>query len=460
MLAEEWHEDNPLLPSKVSAASHVRCLWRLKTCGHVASISPANRTKKEPTRCKECFRQRQAERRHREGVERNPLTAHALLAAEWHEDNERSVDDVAAGQDDYAKWRCSKCGCEWFASPVERAQGNRPCPDCSRQERYRKSVQRNPVSNHLAAVDWHPANLLGPDEVSASDRSNWRWICHACQHEWLASPANRTKKKNPTGCRRCFTTRGGVLNTQRGALRNPVAAYPAAVDWHPDNALSPQQVPAGANWKVLWLCHKCGTVEEKSPNSKVLQGAGCTGCESQGWTPASFKLVLKELGVSALLGPDARERLSVTGIFASRSRARTLAEAIAADGVAESELNLYLNDKAAPQIEAILASPSGFWYRPWVSARDRISTYEHDSYRCVLCGQEDELEIDHFWPFSRGGDHALHNYWTLCLSCNRGKRNRLPDLDLCRAFIDSRGALASPPPHLLSSLPAEIRALL
>ena len=46
---------------------------------------------------------------------------------------------------------------------------------------------------------------------------------------------------------------------------------------------------------------------------------------------------------------------------------------------------------------------------------------------CMLCGAEDvPLELDHFYPLSRGGVDADHNWILLCQDCNRKKSDKEP----------------------------------
>jgi len=44
-----------------------------------------------------------------------------------------------------------------------------------------------------------------------------------------------------------------------------------------------------------------------------------------------------------------------------------------------------------------------------------------DGHRCLRCGAAGPLEIDHVWPWSRGGPTKLSNLQTLCRHCNRWK---------------------------------------
>jgi hypothetical protein len=55
--------------------------------------------------------------------------------------------------------------------------------------------------------------------------------------------------------------------------------------------------------------------------------------------------------------------------------------------------------------------------------RERI--YERDGYRCVECGETDDLTLDHIHPRSRGGSDRDPNLRTLCRSCNSSKGARV-----------------------------------
>ena len=45
-------------------------------------------------------------------------------------------------------------------------------------------------------------------------------------------------------------------------------------------------------------------------------------------------------------------------------------------------------------------------------------------YKCLKCGQAENLTMDHIVPLSKGGRHEFKNIQPLCLSCNSGKRDR------------------------------------
>ncbi len=51
----------------------------------------------------------------------------------------------------------------------------------------------------------------------------------------------------------------------------------------------------------------------------------------------------------------------------------------------------------------------------------RKVVFERDGYKCVECGDFDNLSIDHITPIREGGDSDTSNLQTLCMSCNSSK---------------------------------------
>lgn len=55
----------------------------------------------------------------------------------------------------------------------------------------------------------------------------------------------------------------------------------------------------------------------------------------------------------------------------------------------------------------------------------RKQVFERDAYRCVVCRSHIDLEADHVYPESLGGETSVANLQTLCKSCNCKKGNRV-----------------------------------
>lgn len=62
--------------------------------------------------------------------------------------------------------------------------------------------------------------------------------------------------------------------------------------------------------------------------------------------------------------------------------------------------------------------------RKTISEELRNRIFSRDGYICKMCGNHDNLVIDHKIPFSKGGTTELKNLQTLCKSCNSKKGNK------------------------------------
>lgn len=51
----------------------------------------------------------------------------------------------------------------------------------------------------------------------------------------------------------------------------------------------------------------------------------------------------------------------------------------------------------------------------------RWKIIKRDNFRCVACGSNDNLVIDHKTPICQGGTSDIDNLQTLCFRCNSGK---------------------------------------
>lgn len=61
--------------------------------------------------------------------------------------------------------------------------------------------------------------------------------------------------------------------------------------------------------------------------------------------------------------------------------------------------------------------------RSKMTLKKRWNVLERDNHKCVACGSNDRLEVDHIKPVSKGGTSDECNLQVLCFKCNRGKSN-------------------------------------
>ena len=64
-----------------------------------------------------------------------------------------------------------------------------------------------------------------------------------------------------------------------------------------------------------------------------------------------------------------------------------------------------------------------------IGAGVRAMVLRRDKYRCVWCGNDGPLELDHIIPWSAGGSDDLDNLRALCRPCNQRRSNYIRPLD-------------------------------
>ena len=71
----------------------------------------------------------------------------------------------------------------------------------------------------------------------------------------------------------------------------------------------------------------------------------------------------------------------------------------------------------------------------------RFNIYRRDGYKCVYCGSDKDLTLDHMIPKSKGGGNTWKNLVTCC-----GKCNRLKDDSSVEEFLERTGYVMSHKP--------------
>jgi hypothetical protein len=129
------------------------------------------------------------------------------LAAEWHEDNP-SPSQMAMGNNDKHKWRCSdaECGHVREAVPGSRSSGD-DCPQCSRkgEEKVQHDVRAEDLPDLEDFERWRKERIARQEaevwverEWNGEDYVPW-WTCKLCGLTWQATSTSRLK----LGCLYC-----------------------------------------------------------------------------------------------------------------------------------------------------------------------------------------------------------------------------------------------------------------
>ena len=173
------------------------------------------------------------------GVNDLPST-HPNLMREWRDT--RDAGTVTAGSHYKATWECSQCTYLWQAVISSRSKGA-GCPRCAGKVPFPGKSLGDQFPELV--VEWDDANYMSP--LSIGPKSNIRalWVC-ALGHRWKARVADRT---SGTGCRVCAGKE--VL----AGFNDLASSYPhVAVEWHPSNPVSADQVTKTSGKSFLWLC--------------------------------------------------------------------------------------------------------------------------------------------------------------------------------------------------------------
>ena len=205
--------------------------------------------------------------------------AHPELVIEWHptKNGDLTPEKVSEGSGTVVWWKCSRNSeHEWHAKVQYRKgfSGGGSCPYCG--GRIVSTETSFGTKYPLLAKQWHPTKNgdLTPYQVSPFSRNKVWWLCEKySSHEWQAQVKTRTETSGE--CPICVRQTGRPLPM--------LSEYDSelAKEWHPtkNGDLTPNQVRAGSDKKVWWLCKNDKTHEwEASVSGRATKGTGCPFC--------------------------------------------------------------------------------------------------------------------------------------------------------------------------------------
>jgi hypothetical protein len=197
---------------------------------------------------------------------------HPYLTLEWHDDNTVGPTEETATSTRRRIWRC-QAGHRWAATPLARAAGEVPCPECTSIHALRPELSRQ----------WHRDNRYPASRVAVDSQRPAVWQCLAVRrHVWVASPADRLTDP------RCPLCAAAELPPPP-----PVAAFPEiAAEW--DDSRDPATVASTDGAPAAWRCRH-GHRWAASPVARIAARLGCAACE-RGWDEEALRSVIASLG--------------------------------------------------------------------------------------------------------------------------------------------------------------------
>lgn len=130
----------------------------------------------------------------------------------------------------------------------------------------------------LVARDWdHVANSKPLETVKAGSGYRAHWRCHRCEHQWVASVAQRTCRQ--TRCERCVTERADGLNSLAAVHPDLVCEWDTAAN----APLRPERIKATYDRTVCWRCPEDPEhpLYRMSPVTRGKRSIGCPLCRKK-----------------------------------------------------------------------------------------------------------------------------------------------------------------------------------
>ncbi len=285
-LAKELHptRNGDLTPADIASGTHKKFWWRCSEASDHEWEASVNNRVQNGTGCPFCASQKVS-------ATNSLLALHPSVAEEWHptlNGQLRPTDIAPKSTAQKIWWQCSKVDAHvWEATAASRIQMKTGCPFCAGQ----RVSHTNSIADLFpgVAAEWHLKKNgdKTPDKIVAGSRKLYWWRCaEADDHEWQATPSNRTKLAS--GCPFC-TGRKASKHYSLAALFPEVAAQ-----WHPTRniPLSPSQVTPSSMRKVWWKCAVGLDHEWEMAVQTRTNGAGCPRCSGR-WSGDALRAFVR-----------------------------------------------------------------------------------------------------------------------------------------------------------------------
>lgn len=254
-------EKNTLDPYKIGPMCNEKAYWKCEH-GHrferiVFNVCRGNTT------CPEC-------KKHSTMVISKP----GIMKFWDKEKNTLDPEITPARSNEYAWFKCPKCGYSWRTQICGRLRTDK-CPACETNNVIRKGVNDFRTVSPQLALD--TSDELNPDidlnKLGIGSKTRIHWKCHICGFEWDAPIHGRAHPYNGNNgiaaCPACAKVR---------RKDGYDVDYPELVPLYSPNNPIPLNEVRGVKAKFLWICPKHGEYEQKLGHMIRALKNGTIGC--------------------------------------------------------------------------------------------------------------------------------------------------------------------------------------
>ena len=254
-------EKNTLDPYKIGPMCNEKAYWKCEH-GHrferiVFNMSRGNTT------CPECKKRSTM-----------VISKPGIMKFWDKEKNTLDPEITPARSNEYAWFKCPKCGYSWRTQICGRLRTDK-CPACETNNVIRKGVNDFRTVSPQLALD--TSDELNPDidlnELGIGSKTRIHWKCHICGFEWDAPIHGRAHRYNGNNgiaaCPACAKVR---------RKDGYDVDYPELVPLYSPNNPIPLNEVRGVKAKFLWICPKHGEYEQKLGHMIRALKNGTIGC--------------------------------------------------------------------------------------------------------------------------------------------------------------------------------------
>ena len=193
-----------------------------------------------------------------------------------HDKNAKTPEQMLAGSNLRAKWKCPICSHEWQAQVAQRVRNDSGCPLCSNKANGRKTKKPTfEAVQHPLLLEWdyerNAADGIHPNNTTLGSNKLVHWDCQKCpkgqMHKYQMRSSNRIGSQ-ASGCPYC----AGDQVCKCNSLETHYPMVSSQWDFA-RNDTTPAQVTSRSNQLVWWVNSVQGSWTQRISERTHPQGS-------------------------------------------------------------------------------------------------------------------------------------------------------------------------------------------